>query len=240
MSKVVLWYQCSGENPIWSFCWDAAFGALQENIPIRRFESVEEIPNDPHNIVVGSVEECSKWLSMSGFEVPSEIGIEPSATRVPISKEDFLADFNVYPWFIKPKGTIKSFTGTVVSSKKDAELVLNWYDGDIWVSPVVNFLSEWRCYIHKGRILKVCNYAGDPNIYPDSDIVQSSVETYIGKLPHKAFVIDFGIVGLTRTIRQTHIIEGNDAWAIGNYGLDPFVYFNFLRDRWFQLTGLIK
>jgi hypothetical protein len=36
------------------------------------------------------------------------------------------------------------------------------------------------------------------------------------------------------------LIEINDGWAIGNYGLNPIDYFSFVKTRWLQITGVLK
>jgi len=37
-----------------------------------------------------------------------------------------------------------------------------------------------------------------------------------------------------------YLIEINDGWAIGNYGLNPVDYFSFVKTRWLQITGILK
>jgi hypothetical protein len=37
-----------------------------------------------------------------------------------------------------------------------------------------------------------------------------------------------------------YLIEINDGWAIGNYGLNPIDYFSFVKARWLQITGILK
>ena len=39
---------------------------------------------------------------------------------------------------------------------------------------------------------------------------------------------------------DTFLIEVNDGWAIGNYGLSPDRYYSFVKNRWLQLTGILK
>jgi hypothetical protein len=42
--------------------------------------------------------------------------------------------------------------------------------------------------------------------------------------------------GVTRDER-TLLVEVNDAYSLGSYGLDPLVYAPMLADRWFEMTG---
>lgn len=244
-TKVRVYYQCVDKLPLWDFCADAWLGARYQDIEARPFERAEDVPNSPYHIIVGSVEESLKWLGMHGYQTPTEIAVEPTIPRQKHRLEDYLLINTEYPKFIKPFSQIKAFTGTVVRSKQDAEYATVGYNDEVWVSNVVRFLSEWRMYIHNGKILKVCNYAGDPLLFPDYQEMDSAHQYYTGKLGHyKSFVLDFGIVDEPGPALNcpcngdTILIEGNDAWAIANYGLEPVDYLNFIKDRWFQLTGL--
>lgn len=35
---------------------------------------------------------------------------------------------------------------------------------------------------------------------------------------------------------ESVLIECNDAWSIGSYGLDPIIYTNILLKRWFEIV----
>jgi hypothetical protein len=49
-----------------------------------------------------------------------------------------------------------------------------------------------------------------------------------------ACALDFGVSADGRTL----LIEANDAFALGAYGLDAVVYANMLEDRWLQIVGM--
>lgn len=238
--NVILRYQCSSNFPIWDFCYSAVFGAEQNGVTHRPFESIDQVDSSPYNVIVGSVEECGRWLTKHGYSVPSEIDVIPSIKRSAYTPKLFLETRTDYPAFIKPCGTIKAFTGTVVTSKLDAEMVLADYTGDIWVyKHVVDFLSEWRAYIHNGKLVKISNYKGEPLEFPHQVTVRSYLKMY-QDLPYKAFTLDFGVAEAPNGSIQTYLIEGNDMWAIANYGLEPDDYYQMVKDRWLQITGVIK
>ena len=236
---VTLYYQCSGKLPLWDFCNDAMLGARYQDFKAIPFETIDTIPSSPYNIVCGSVEDCSKWLLREGYSVPQEIAIEPTVKRIggPLSE---LQNSTFYPCFVKPKGQIKAFTGTVVKSKADLDFATVGYDGEVWVSPVVDFISEWRCYINRGKLIKICHYAGDPIRFPYGFQVHKYIQEALLTVGHyDSFTVDVGCTAdIGAEYDYTYLIEGNDGWAIGNYGLEPKQYFNFIKDRWFQLTGL--
>jgi hypothetical protein len=246
--RVKLYYQCSGDLPLWDFCLHAWYGARQNNIPAIKFERAEDIPNSPYHIVVGSVEECRKWLEINGYESPLAISERMRYylySKVYASCTQFIVNNLSYPTFIKPSDVIKSFTGTVVKDKAEAVNLLNGLNCGIETKPVVDFKSEWRCYIHKGELIKTCHYLGDPLITPSSEFLSEVVfranQTKLDK--YNSYTIDIGFSDtlgfLQGGVTDWVVIEFNDAWAIGNYGLDSDQYYHFLKDRWFQLTGAL-
>ncbi len=50
-----------------------------------------------------------------------------------------------------------------------------------------------------------------------------------------AYAIDFGVI----EENQTALVELNDGFSIGSYGLDKAVYTDLILTRWGELTGYI-
>lgn len=98
------------------------------------------------------------------------------------------------------------------------------------VSPVVDFKSEYRVFVRYGQILDMKHYWGDPLMFPDSKVIQRAIKDYTSA--PDAYGIDFGVTKDGRTL----LIEVNDAWALGCYGLESHLYAKFLLTRWTQLT----
>jgi hypothetical protein len=48
-----------------------------------------------------------------------------------------------------------------------------------------------------------------------------------------AYSIDIGLTDIDETI----IVEINDGYSLGSYGLDPLLYAKLLSARWAELTG---
>jgi hypothetical protein len=48
--------------------------------------------------------------------------------------------------------------------------------------------------------------------------------------------MDFGVLEDGSTV----LVECNDGWSIGNYGLCHLKYYQMLKDRWLQITGILK
>src|SRR5690606_27471729 len=95
---------------------------------------------------------------------------------------------------------------------------------------IENIVSEWRVYILRDRMMDSKNYSGDFKIPIDYSYVEKKIKELKDKLPI-AYVMDVGV----DKNGEHYIIEFNDMYAIGNYGIDNTVYVNMLRDRYFEI-----
>jgi hypothetical protein len=135
--------------------------------------------------------------------------------------------------FIKPFD-IKLFTGFVldqmvyssISDVSDDTMVMVY---DIFPSPIK---SEWRCYIGRDRIVDIRNYSGDIFTTPDEGYLESVISSIKGGLFPTSYTIDIGILENGDNV----VIEYNDMWAIGNYGIDNYEYFSLLKSRYFEIV----
>lgn len=247
MKKPVLYVEAipgDRKNLLFDFCYSAKMGAMDVGITVKHFETADEIPCEPTNIVVGSVEVCSDWLAACNIPVPKAIDLlmfEQFCHRE--LKPMLMSDFKTYaletkdnwiPVFIKPYQQIKAFTGFVVTDPRLISLFSYDFDGPILVQPEINIISEYRVYVNCQKIIGVKNYSGDPLIFPNPDVIKECVEYSKKVLDNHSFTLDFGV----RDDGLTELIEVNDGWAIGNYGLEPQQYYLFVRNRWLQMTGI--
>lgn len=136
-----------------------------------------------------------------------------------------------FPFFIKPLETYKLFTGYVVNSPQDiirtgsipssTKLVL---------SECVDFVTEYRCFVLNGHIVGAKNYKGDFKLIPDFNIIENAVKDYHAQ--PSAYSIDFGLTRDGRTL----LIEMNDGFGLGAYGLDKTIYCKILQTRWDEIV----
>jgi len=105
-------------------------------------------------------------------------------------------------------------------------------DQEVLVAEYVTFVSEWRCFVLKGRILDLCRYQGDVFQYPDPHVVKEAIKTYQPFAP-AGYGIDFGVLTDGRTV----LVEANDGYSLGAYGLDAVEYSELLEARWIQLMA---
>jgi hypothetical protein len=96
----------------------------------------------------------------------------------------------------------------------------------------VEFVAEWRYFVHKQQIVGVGHYAGDVFRHPDATVVRAAIDAYQAEAPI-AYGIDFGVTADGRT----WLVEVNDAFALGCYGLGAVEYAAMLEDRWQQVVS---
>lgn len=202
-----------------------------------------DIKND---ICIGSVEATSRFFKACGIETPKYIGY-PAELRDflyrKITKLKFsqIGDGN-YPYFIKPAEDIKLFTGTLVDSKKQFDLLKVFYpqitdDTLMYISEPIDIKSEFRCFVYNGEIKGIQYYKGDCLFLPDVKTIKEMVKTY--ENPPVAYTIDVGVSYIPKYGNfETILIEINDFWAIGSYGFDSELYVKMIIDRTREIAGL--
>jgi hypothetical protein len=139
------------------------------------------------------------------------------------------------PVFIKPVTGHKEFTGHVLAVYRDRLLTAAWAlaepDTEVWLSDVVAFVAEWRYFVHGREIVGVGHYHGDPLQAPDPAVVRAAVAAWHDA--PAAYVIDFGVLADGRTA----LVEVNDGFSFGCYGLNPYVHARMLEARWLEMVG---
>lgn len=145
---------------------------------------------------------------------------------------------NKLPIFIKPIEQ-KLFTGHVIYSFKDLLKTVSFPEETlIFTSSVLNILSEWRCFIHKNKIEGLCNYKGNPCLFPNVLLIQEMINNF--KNSPIAYGLDVGICLDEKNNHKTILIEVNDMYSLGGYGLNSLQYSLMIEDRWLELVNKIK
>lgn len=215
----------------------AMFGAEEHALEFR-LTSFDEVANGKFdtlirtNLFVGSTEfmrEVFKRIGLTNVRLPH------NANRVheiiTLAEANYRAKSGKR-LFIKPI-EVKLFTGFVMDGTHNtalnglsAETPVMAYD--VFAEPIQ---SEWRVYVHNRNMIDARNYSGDFTISPDYKYVQQIVHNYKSILPC-AYTIDIAILNGSQNV----VVEFNDMWAIGNYGIPNDLYFSLLRDRYFEIV----
>ena len=214
----------------------AMFGAIETGQDYR-LTSFEEVQSGrfnlliKNNLFVGSVEFMKEVFSKVGKEnvrVPENSNRECKVMTLDEAKKLAKSGKNI---FIKPFD-IKLFTGFVLdqmvySSISDipGDTMIMVYD--VFESPIK---SEFRCYIHRNKVVDIRNYSGELFCAPDEDYLNKVIESNRLKFPI-AYTIDIGVLENGENV----VVEYNDMWAIGNYGMPNDLYLRLLKDRYFEI-----
>lgn len=222
----------------------ALYGALDSNQNYR-LTSFEEVSSGKFdaliktNLFVGSVEFMTEVFKRAGKIVPS-MKPSQSAETLWLSKaiervkkgEEF---------FIKPVQT-KLFSGMVFDLMCISTLEKYPQETEVYVSAPfwAKILSEWRFYIRNKEIIDARNYSGDFRVTPNFKFADDHVHgkwsgddfTDKSNFP-VCYTMDIAILG--NSINTNVIVEYNDMWAIGNYGIDNYDYYKLLRERYFEI-----
>lgn len=232
-AQVNYWFWQRGYEVVGFEREDLAAGRLDEDLRTRPEEC----------IVCGSVVVVQEALARAGRPAPTGddapeslrefLGREVAAStmgevrsRASASPEDFLQH-------LKPRGRQKLFAGTVVRKYRDFIPLAGVPDDEpVTVQEVVRFASEWRAYVLRGRIVGVANYKGDSLRFPEANLMRQAAERFV-EAPI-GYCADWGVTDDGRTL----LIEVNDGYALGNYGLRGSSYTALIECRWRELMGL--
>lgn len=203
------------------------------------------IPYEPDTVVVGYVEDITKHLNENNISYPKPLNIpeELKSFRYRLGKNVpfSIAKGFTTKIFIKPVNVVKQFSSGIVTNGQVLSQLVDLPDDEIvYVGLPVEMLSEYRCFVYEGKLVGIKHYQGDFTLFPNIVEVNKMIEAY--KSAPIAYTLDVAIQKHSGKIGGivTSIVECNDMWAVGSYGLDPIIYAKMLRDRWFQLTGYRK
>jgi hypothetical protein len=194
-------------------------------------------------LVVGSVRCVHAALQQLGVSIPKACDLPESLAsyrgrRIWTSDwgtihREFLAG-RTEPIFVKPLDDVKAFVGYVLRTRADLEPTMSCpAHMKLLVSEVVEFVSEWRSYVLRGEVIGVGHYKGDPLRFPDPEVIRSAVKDFQAESP-VAYGLDFGITAAGRSL----LIEVNDGYAIGSYGLPAPKLAEMYEARWLELVGV--
>lgn len=204
-----------------------------------KYSSIDEIIDlDPEHLIVGGIANVRKQLARLGINNPATEIDYPHELETYLGRKVWASTIeeiveNQQNWnvFVKPKDETKKFVGKVVRDYKD---FIGLIDKDnptqIWCSELVDFKTEWRCFIRYGEILDIRQYKGTWDSTLDLSFVKNAIHDF--KSAPAAYALDVGIDDQN----QMKLVEVNDGHSLGTYGISGVNYAKFLSARWAQLT----
>ncbi len=204
---------------------------------VEWYKDINEVSPLKEDVVVGSIGDMKNVfarhnISLPIIEYPSElevyygrkIWVEPSLYELVNSEKTNI--------FIKPAEGMKKFTGKVIKKPTDYCGLMLEKDLPVACSEPIEIVSEWRCYIRYGEILTIKNYAGDPFVAPSKAFVHSAIKAY--ETAPAAYAMDFAVLRGGNTV----VLEVNEGYSLGVYGITPVLYAKLLSARYSQLVGI--
>ena len=219
-------------------CSCALYGAIDsaKDYRLTSFMEVESGKFDmliKKNLFVGSVEFMREVFKRAGL---SDVRLPMNSNRdckiITLGDAHKIIE-NGSKLFIKPI-EIKLFTGLVLDgmqysclSNLPTETMVMAYEP--FKSKII---SEWRLYIHNDKLIDSRNYSGEFIVSPNYEYALTVIANNKGIFPC-AYTIDIAVLESGENV----VVEFNDMWAIGNYGIQNYIYLRALKDRYFQIIA---
>jgi hypothetical protein len=211
-------------------------------LPVEPFDAARlgALPLTRRTLVCGGVGAVTGALARLGVTAPSVDGAPPAlgpflGRRCWQTTMAALRDSgDKAPVFVKPLRATKLFPGHVRDGSLRSAALTAHVDDDVAVfaSEVVEFVAEYRCFVRSGAVVAAKHYAGDWRAGPlDFGVADAAAAAFRGA--PVAYALDLGLARDGRTL----VVEVNDAFALGCYGLDAVTYARMLEDRWLELTA---
>lgn len=208
-------------------------------VEIVRYKDFSEIENklDKTIPVIGPIAEVLLSLEKLGLKKPDSLEMPDCLMSFAKRKiwtstlQEIHVKEEMWPVFIKPLKKHKLFTGHVISNFTDLYKTAGCEpETEILVSEVVKFQSEYRCFILNKNILDMRRYAGNINWYPDIKTIENIVACFENQ--PVAYSVDVGSIN-----GNTVLVEVNDSYSLGAYGLSGFLQAKMTISRWKEMVS---
>lgn len=234
--------------PLTDWALWAYLGFKEKNANIILFEDPEEntmeVPLSKSNILVADIDATHRYIKRLGGDPPKALNIPEELMQYAgrdiryMTMGEFKKDTQL-PVFIKGNGYAKEyhkiFGAGVITKEYARQEFFNGVPDDfpVLVSEYVDIVSEWRGYVIDRELKGIKHYLGDIRVFPDMKVVDKAIADFTHQ--PAGYSIDFGITSDGRTL----LIECNDGYSLGNYGLEPNLYSLLLAKRWLQIMKSI-
>jgi hypothetical protein len=225
-------------------CFSAMTWFIEMGYEIVPFVEASKIEGlEKSTPVVGGIGSVKTALARLGCPEPVAIDF-PDSLKEHLCRKiwtttlgDIHVNENLWPVFIKPKDDHKRFTGHVVRNFADLYKTVGIsFDMPVYASEVVTWQSEYRCFILNKEILDIRRYAGDMEFLPNLNLVRNMIEEFTDA--PVAYSLDVGkMLDSTNFLWDTSLIEVNDGFSLGIYGLPAYKQVKMIIARWKEMTS---
>lgn len=217
----------------------------RRGLPARTFVEKRllrrQLALDPATLVAGYISVVLGALRQLGVAPPAPLDY-PEALRPWLRRRVWPATLGAVieyvfagegpPVFVKPRAQQKRFTGTVLATPDDlASLEDTRPSTPVWCAEAVDWRSEWRMFVIGGQMVGQRHYAGDPALLPNPVVVAAALDAFNQVGAPAGYALDVGVLA----DGNTALVEVNDGFGLGAYGLDAAIYTDLLIARWAEL-----
>jgi len=215
----------------------ALMGFRMKGANVKFYEDIEEVPLNRNSMIVGYIEDTKWFFEQMGWKVDYNLTLP-----LDLNKDKFLKrktakiiEFKTllhhnnsikFPYFLKPIN-VKTFYPSIIKNENDLAPYENCKH--FLISQLIDIVSEYRCYIIDRKIVGCYNYLGDFYQYPNLKLVDQMISEF------EDAPIGYSIDVAVLKNGETCLIECNDGWSLGNYGLEPKLYTRLLTERWIEI-----
>ena len=230
--------------PLTDWALWAYLGFKEKNASIVMFEDIMEVPISKNLVLVADIDYTHAYLTRMGIEPPKALNIPTELMGFTgrnvryMTMGEFKKDTQL-PVFIKGNNKAKEYSdifsaGVITKESSRRDFFIGVPDAfPVLVSDYMDIVSEWRGYVIDGQLKGIKHYLGDIRVFPDMKVVDAAIADY--RTQPAGYSIDFGITADGKTI----LVEANDGYSLGNYGLEPSLYSKLLAKRWLQIMKSI-
>jgi hypothetical protein len=208
--------------------------AITNDIPFR-YLSIKRVNTLRYDEVpIGSINFIHSCLKTNGYPIP-KIDHYPKELTPWMYREIKQTNLQTLlrslkdgeKYFVKPAAKLKYFTGTIIDNTYNKS-----FRGTILYTQPLQFLTEWRVYVSRGKILGTAYYyIGDESIEPPMDDIKAMVNS----MPkNNTYTLD---VAVCKENHKTALVEVNGNYSIGMYDIDVKDYLTFLISGWNELSN---
>ena len=221
----------------------AVFGFRELGAEIIKYEKIDEIYQwvSKDDIVLDYIDQCLTIFNKFGKR--PNVPDYPDVLKKYLGRriwKDTINSINTSPnkWgiFVKPVKE-KAFTGKVINGPADLVGCGSCYENyEVYCSEIVNIKREWRGFIRYDKLIDLRPYAGDWRYNYTPEVIENIMKDFLTWEDRPlACSLDFAVIEYKDGNRKTIFLEANDAFALGNYGLNALDYAKMISARWSQI-----
>lgn len=209
----------------------------------------KELEVSPHIIYHGGVQAVVEAMRQIGVERPPNFDLPPQLRHnrflrrkvwnSTIREARQIGKEGASSLFIKPLEGHKRFTGHVVRAFSDLLKTTDLPDEyPVLAQEPVRFISEFRYFIIRRRAVGMSYYWGNPLILPDGRRIEEMIDAF-SDCP-MAYSLDVGTIDYdtgNNQVIETALVETNDWFSLGSYGLDSLLYVEGIELRWDEMVN---